>query len=363
MSRRSWTSGFKRSRAENAGKPCIEPGCEKLRHGIGEFCSAHADRKRLYGHQRGRSITLAEVLKLYYIARRALVRVKKSHPEATQRALSLINEIVFTTTSAPPPGHAKGFERLLWEERRRMRKALRRPSPAEDATEKDFVGWLTLDECLARIAAVWVLFELVPLKLPDDVRLDYALARIVLLAETQATIRMAWKRTSDGKDVPIKGVRSVPGKVSKYIGKKLRDGLARFWVTTMLPAMQARAQEVSARVKAKFPAERWAEKDPLVVAPWKVVRRRRASHHLSDFRGTRMEAADKRGRPNYIKLVQCTVPEPEPVEEVSDAELHAVARELNLDLAYAIGRHRAEQAVLERRRREREQGALGHGPI
>lgn len=175
-------------------KPCTVPGCENLRSGLSSYCGKHHHPAVLYGHPHGRSITRKEYAKEIEEVT-ALLATNPDHPGLTT-VLRWLNEWLTQAATGEAPCGNETFGRMH-----------RQGLPAL--------------EILTEICAVWVYSQRNPHRLPDDMRLTYALARnpVRLATFEQATLRSGRKMTRQPKTLEL-----------RETGKRIRHTLALFLI-------------------------------------------------------------------------------------------------------------------------------------
>lgn len=190
-------------------KPCSVPGCDGLRSGVTQYCGRHHHPATLYGHPLGRAIPRKEYAKEVNEVT-ALLASNPDHPGLTA-VLRWLNEWMSQAVTGDAPCGNEMFSHMQQQ-------------------------GLSALEILTEICAVWVYAQRNPHRLPDDMRLTYALARnpVRLGMFQQVTRRNGRKMTKHPKAVEM-----------RESGKRIRHTLALFLIN-ILDSLKRREEQTEA---------------------------------------------------------------------------------------------------------------------
>jgi hypothetical protein len=216
--------------ALNQRHPCAVRTCPYRRNWTSQYCAAHRTRHRRYGHPLGRHVSKDEHASYRKLARR-LFRRFADHP-----GLLAAKEVVAALLSPQQNEPRRKPLRLnphwqLWRELTRLRSE-----------------GVTPDEALETIVGVWLLSLFEPEKLPDDTRLDYAIAQAVF------HLRPLEVATSRWIDSPTGGYahnvsRQPGGLAAGLLGRRIRFQLTPLMVN-LLEFIESEHQEKTKKAMA-----------------------------------------------------------------------------------------------------------------
>lgn len=212
------------AKADNAGRPCKVPGCGRARHGVGGYCGSHGSTFYDHGHPQGRAITRAEYAEHCGAVARLLER-NAEHP-GVLAALAFLDD-----------WKAKGAEGV----------------PGTVALRS--AHWMSAHgvsslAILTEAGGLWLFASDNPRALPDDARLTYALAHVVMrLAPREATGVCPSGRAT---------FRRFGGNAKRELGDFLREALCPLFcnLTNHFDALRRQARERSEAMRAPLDPQR-----------------------------------------------------------------------------------------------------------
>jgi hypothetical protein len=139
---------------ENQGRRCAAPSCPNQRHRVGAFCRPHGRLRHLYGHPLGRSIRPMEHSVETELVEK-FIEAHREHP-AVKAACVWIEDWMVRS----------------WKQDSSL--------PAYRAMQRLYDQRVDPMAILKAALAVWLFSAWHPRKLPDDLRLTYAISLAVL---------------------------------------------------------------------------------------------------------------------------------------------------------------------------------------
>lgn len=200
--------------ARNSGNPCKVDGCPYPRHRIGHYCKTHGAAYYNFGHPFGRSIGRTE-----YATERLEVKefltMHSEHPGVVA-ALQWIDDWMESYVSSDP----------------KLRKM---DPPGIDLMRRLKAYGVTPLDVLTTVASLWLYATRYPSKLPDDMRLTYAIG-IAVHKLAPAEKKQDW-RTGKTRSVLRRGP------VVRGVGMRFRDTVGALLINI--------ATSINTRVNAK----------------------------------------------------------------------------------------------------------------
>lgn len=216
----------RRHREKNRHRQCAVSSCFKQCFNSSQYCANHARRKQQYGHPEGVPITRQD-LKPYVKAAKQFLKKHKDHKAVTTAILILDEFLSQGALLAEEYPENKSFFEL-----RRLHD-----------------NGLKGKEALAVLCAVWLYAHSNARRLPDDIRLTYALSRALLGSRPQVVRNVTYCLGKERRHYGKPGAS-----VHSEIGKALRDKLGIFFVN-MIKALEKeedRAQELKRNLAEPF---------------------------------------------------------------------------------------------------------------
>lgn len=205
----------------NQSKPCSVAGCYSPRTRISSFCKKHVRTRHLWGHPLGHRIT-PRAYEVESLAVSAFIDTHRDHP-AIVAALKWLDDWMIRAWNGDSSVAAyREFQRL--HERS-----------------------VSAVSVLRAAAALWVYASHFPNRLPDDVRLTYAMSLAVLALIPRE------RRPSPSKQGSVSYVAKFPASARRGIGERIRNNLGALMVNITDALNHIEAQQRSQREALRVP--------------------------------------------------------------------------------------------------------------
>ena len=177
----------------NEAKKCRVSNCLNSRYRVSGLCKHHQGIKDRYGHPLGRSISKRE-----YLAEqediRAFIDKNIDHP-AMKAGIKWFDKLLKNVSAGQHVAAKRELKQLVY-------------------------AGIGGRECLEAVLSVWLYSHRRPSRLPDDIRLDFAIAAAVLGLATREKVKVHKK----GKETYY--YRRSPHSTLRGLGKLIRESLA-----------------------------------------------------------------------------------------------------------------------------------------
>lgn len=188
MPKRSPSDNWQYWVSRNTGNPCKVDGCPYPRHRIGHYCKAHGALNNRFGHPLGRTIHRMEY-EMETLEVKEFLTMHSEHP-GVLAALQWIDDWMESYVSSDP----------------RLRK---QDPPGIDLMRRMKAYGVTPLDVLTTVASLWLYSTRRPSKLPDDIRLTYAIGialHKLVPAEKLTDWRTGKTRHASRKTPVVRGV-------------------------------------------------------------------------------------------------------------------------------------------------------------